>query len=43
MKQELKDPSKSISEVAYNVGFTNLSYFTRSFKQEFGKLPSDVR
>lgn len=42
-QKQLDDPSKSISEVAYNVGFTNLSYFTRSFKQEFGKLPSEIR
>lgn len=39
----LQDPSKSVSEIAYSVGFTNLSYFTRSFKQEFGVLPSQVR
>jgi DNA-binding response OmpR family regulator/nitrogen-specific signal transduction histidine kinase len=38
----LKDRSKNISEVAYAVGFSNLSYFTRSFKQEFGMLPSEV-
>jgi len=42
-QQHLKDPSKSVSEIAYAVGFTNLSYFTRSFKQEFGKLPSELR
>jgi len=42
-QKQLENSSKSISEVAYSVGFTNLSYFTRSFKQEFGKLPSDRR
>ncbi|MFN6945474.1 MAG: ATP-binding protein [Cytophagaceae bacterium] len=31
----------SISEVAYKVGFNNLSYFSRSFKTEFGMLPSE--
>ncbi|GAB5417222.1 MAG: hypothetical protein Crog4KO_20880 [Crocinitomicaceae bacterium] len=41
--QMLRDPSKTISEVAYSVGFSNLSYFTRSFKQEFGVLPSELR
>lgn len=42
-KNLLKDRSKNISEVAYAVGFSNLSYFTRSFKQEFGKLPSEIQ
>ncbi len=32
----------SVSEVAYAVGFESLSYFSRAFKEEFGKLPSQV-
>jgi len=34
---------KSISEVAYEVGFTAPSYFTKCFKDEYGTLPGDVR
>ena len=33
----------SISEVAYQVGFTAPSYFTKCFKEEFGQLPGDIR
>ncbi len=34
---------KSVSEVAYAVGFTAPSYFTKCFKEEYGMLPGDVR
>jgi signal transduction histidine kinase/DNA-binding response OmpR family regulator len=30
-----------ISQIAYEVGFENPSYFGRAFKEEFGKPPSD--
>lgn len=33
----------SISEVAYQVGFTAPSYFTKCFKEEYGTLPGDVK
>jgi signal transduction histidine kinase/ligand-binding sensor domain-containing protein/DNA-binding response OmpR family regulator len=34
---------KTISEVAYDVGFTDPKYFSRSFKAFFGVLPSEYK
>lgn len=41
--QLLLTSDKSVSEVAYEVGFTAPSYFTKCFKDEYGMLPGDVR
>ena len=38
----LQDSVKNISEVAYEVGFTSPSYFTKCFKDEFGVSPSEL-
>ena len=38
----LESRSMSISEVAYEVGFSAPSYFTKCFKDEYGMLPGDV-
>ena len=41
--QILLTTDKSVSEVAYAVGFTAPSYFTKCFKEEYGMVPGDVR
>ena len=41
-RQLLERTDKTISEVAYEVGFTAPSYFTKCFKDEFGISPSDL-
>lgn len=41
--QLLLTTDKSVSEVAYQVGFTAHSYFTKCFKDEYGKLPGELR
>lgn len=33
----------SISQIAYNVGFNDLSYFNRTFRSRYGVRPSDLR
>lgn len=37
------DPSKSVSDVAFQVGFQDAGYFSRIFKAESGKTPSEFR
>jgi AraC-like DNA-binding protein len=42
----LADPcltDRSISTVAFDAGFGDLSYFNKSFRRRFGQTPSDVR
>ncbi|WP_436096787.1 AraC family transcriptional regulator [Bosea sp. LjRoot237] len=38
-----EDDTISISSVAFEVGFGDLSYFNRSFRKRFGRSPSQVR
>ena len=42
-RQLLATTSKNISEVAYEVGFSAPSYFTKCYKDEFGTLPGESR
>lgn len=42
-KEKIFDVSKSISEIAYELGFKNPPHFTRLFKQRVGQSPSEYR
>lgn len=42
-KTQLLNPSRRISEIAYDVGFQSLTQFNRTFKRVFGESPSDFR
>ncbi|MBK8564486.1 MAG: helix-turn-helix domain-containing protein [Saprospiraceae bacterium] len=42
-KELLLTTTKSVSEIAYETGFSDANYFSRVFAQEFGLPPSDVR
>ena len=36
----LSNASGTVSEIAYKVGFNNLSHFSKAFRKHFGQLPS---
>ncbi|BBK41687.1 transcriptional activator RhrA [Allostella vacuolata] len=40
---EQDDDRRPISTIAYEVGFGDLSYFNRAFRQRYGQAPSEVR
>jgi len=42
-KDRLRKKDKSISEIAYDLGFENMSYFSRLFKKETGMLPTSYK
>lgn len=39
----LKNPSASITTVAFDVGFNSVSFFGKCFKEEFGMTPTDFQ
>ena len=44
LKQALKlmeTKQYTLSEIAYQTGFTSPSYFTKSFREQYGKAPSE--
>ena len=41
-KEILGDPIHTISDAAYQTGFSSLSYFAKCFKKEFGVSPSEL-
>ena len=42
-RELLAHPGALVKEVAYSVGFNDLSYFARAFKRQFGVCPSDYQ
>jgi len=42
-RELLTSTAKSISEIAYEVGFSAPAYFTRCYKEAFGETPSELR
>jgi signal transduction histidine kinase/ligand-binding sensor domain-containing protein/AraC-like DNA-binding protein len=39
----LRNKQENISEIMYSVGFSNLSYFSKCFKKEYGMSPKDYQ
>ena len=42
-KEKIYEPGKSISEIAYELGFKHPQHFTRMFKKEVGVSPVEYR
>lgn len=42
-RQSIENGESTIKEAAYNIGYSNLSNFSKAFKKEFGMLPSQIK
>ena len=42
-KEQLQTTDKTVSEIAYSVGFNDPSWFSRAFKEEYGFAPSTIK
>lgn len=42
-RQMLRDPSRSLADIACQTGFADQSHLTRCFRREFGEAPSALR
>ena len=42
-KNQLLNPNRRVSEIAYDVGFQSLTQFNRMFKRVFGQSPTEFR
>ncbi|BAV04042.1 Helix-turn-helix domain-containing protein [Filimonas lacunae] len=42
-KNKLRESGENVSEIAYSLGFENMSYFSKLFKKEVGKTPKDFK
>ena len=42
-KNRLRKKDKTVSEIAFNLGFENMSYFSRLFKKQTGMLPTSYK
>jgi AraC family transcriptional regulator, transcriptional activator of pobA len=42
-KEKIYDPAKTVSEIAYELGFKYPQHFTRLFKQRVGQSPNEYR
>jgi signal transduction histidine kinase/DNA-binding response OmpR family regulator len=42
-REKLRTESGSISDIAYQVGYSDPNYFSRAYSEEFGETPSETR
>lgn len=43
MLRDQRYAKRSITSIAYDIGFNDLSYFNRTFRRHYGATPSDIR